>query len=121
MNRTVPGRNTIPRSVLKSPNSTVPASSLLVTSLIPAEVGLFGGIGRRSPRYRLNLGWLAVVAGDECLCVCVGAGPQGTACISAALQWGPAMNPSAPALPQAQHISFLGPSSLVWLGLRFQQ
>src|SRR6266702_3501568 len=75
INRTVPGRNTIPRSVLKSPNSTVPASSSLVTSLIPAEVGLFVGLSRRSPRYRLHLGWLAMVAGYKTLCSCVATGP----------------------------------------------
>src|SRR6266702_3443857 len=75
MNRSVPGRNTIPHSVLKSPNSTVPVSIKLVTSLVPAEVGLFVGLGRRSPRYRLHLGWLAVVAGYESLCSCVATGP----------------------------------------------
>src|SRR6266702_1883287 len=75
MNRTVPGHNTIPRSVLKSPNSTVPLHIELVASLIPAEVGLFVGLSRRSPRYRLHLGWLAVVAGDESQCAHVATCP----------------------------------------------
>src|SRR6266702_4159268 len=79
MNRTVPGRNTIPRSDLKRLDSTNRSSLVtsirLVSSLIPVEVGLFVGFGRRSPRYRLHLGWLAVVAGYESLCACVAAGP----------------------------------------------
>src|SRR6266571_5645623 len=79
MNRTVPGRNTIPRSVLKPPDSTnwssVVTSIRLVSSLIPVEVGFFVGLRRRSPRYRLHLGWLAVVAGYESQRTCVAAGP----------------------------------------------
>src|SRR6266702_1022433 len=79
MNRTVLGRNTIPRSVLKPPDSTswssLVTSIRLVSSLIPTEVGFFVGLGRRSPRYRLHLGWLAVVAGYKSQCTCVATGP----------------------------------------------
>src|SRR6266702_5228651 len=71
----VPGCNTIPHSVLKSPNSTVPSSKELVTSLVPAEVSLFIGFGCRSPRYCLHLGWLAVVVGYKSLCSCIATGP----------------------------------------------
>src|SRR6266702_2358789 len=79
MNRTVPGRNTIPRSDLKRLDSTNRSSLVtsirLVSSLIPVEVGLFVRFGRRSPRYHLHLGWLAMVAGYKSLCSCVATGP----------------------------------------------
>src|SRR6266702_5053908 len=79
INSTVPRRNTIPRSVLKPPDSTVwsglVTSVRLVSSLIPVEVGFFVGLGCRSPRYRLYLGRLAMVSGYESLCSCVATGP----------------------------------------------